>query len=394
VRILIDVTSAAESPMNTGIQRVVRGVTQEMARQHSITAVLWDEKLGAYRGLTRSETIHLQEPWKSWQHRLPPTIRRPVVNWLEKGLIREKRAKCREVSAWLVEADAFLMPEVFRDGRIEALEAARRESPIPWTSFFYDATPLKLAEVTDPARRASIDRYHAALAMFDLVVAASAETRDDIESLWDQLGIVPSKTAILAWPIPFPLPPPVSQPNFAARRFLYVATLEGRKNHLVLLEAAERLWEAGEAFTLELIGRATKHWGPKVMPEIRRLQRKGRGLIYRGRVDDVALREAYERCSATVYPSLMEGYGIPILESLYFGRPCLCSAEGAIGEVSLGGGCLHTEVAQEEALADAMKQLLEDEPLYDRLHQECRARTFPSWPGFCQELESRLSRPA
>jgi len=394
VRILIDVTSAAESPMSTGIQRVVRGIAGELASAHSVIPLLWDEPRGLYRGLTNSEATNLWKPWKSWQQRLPPAIRRPVVRWIEKPLDRQKNALCRPLNERLAEADVFLVPEVFRDGRIAATDAVRRSSQIPWVAFFYDATPLKLAEVTDPARRESIDRYHEALSRFDLVVAASAETRDDIESIWQHLEALPARTAILPWPIPFPLPSPGHSPNFAAHHFLYVSTLEGRKNHLTLLEAAERLWEAGESFTLELIGRATKHWGPKVLPEIRRLQRKGRSLSYRGRVDDAALRRAYERCSATVYPSLMEGYGIPILESLYFGRPCLCSAEGAIGEVSVGGGCLHAEVAQEESLADGMRRLLRDESLYQRLYRECGGRVFPSWPGFRRELEARLATPA
>jgi len=388
MRILIDVTSAAESPMNTGIQRVVRGVTHELHQQHSIEPLVWDEPLGHYRGLLPWEITNLWQPGANWQQHLPPTLRGPFLRTLKQRpkWRRKRQGLGQPLADWLPGVDLFLVPEVFRDGRLPVLQQARPASLAKWVAFFYDATPLKLAEITDPARREQIDRYHEALAIFDLVLAASAETRDDIEALWRELAVAPAPTAIRPWPLPLQPEDSLDKGNFPARRLLYVATLEGRKNHLTLLEAAELLWNAGERFTLDLVGRPTRHWGPKVEPEIRRLQKKGRRLLWRSNLRDPGLRRAYAECSATVFPSLMEGYGLPILESLAFGRPCLCSADGAIGEVSLGGGCLHVEVREAEALANGMRQLLNDEALYGRLQSETRDRTFPTWPAFVQQM--------
>ncbi len=387
MRILIDVTSAASGPLNTGIQRVVRGLTTELRREHEVFALVWDDELEGYRRLLSIEEQWLADPNTRPFPRLPGFLGSTVRRWRDRREAPARRERLGPLVEWLEMADLFVVPEIFRDGRLGVLEqAGRHRGNRKWIGFFYDATPLKLAEVSDPGRRMAIDAYHRALSTFDLVVVASRETEEDIDRLWRELGVPGGATRLLPWPIPFPLPAPGGVANFSARRLLYVATLEGRKNHLTLLAAAERLWADGQRFTLELIGRATRHWGPKVIPVIRRLQRQGRSLIWRGSVGDEALREAYGACSATVFPSLMEGYGIPILESLYFGRPCLCSEDGAIGEVSAGGGCLHADIRDPGALADGMARLLNDEALYHRLQAETERRTFPNWPDFVQQL--------
>jgi len=55
-----------------------------------------------------------------------------------------------------------------------------------------------------------------------------------------------------------------------------------------------------------------------------------------------------ENALFTVYPSLMEGFGIPILESLWHGKPCVCGGNGALGEVARGGGCLIVDQTSED----------------------------------------------
>jgi len=167
---------------------------------------------------------------------------------------------------------------------------------------------------------------------------------------------------------------------------LCVATLDRRKNHLTLLEAAEKLWSEGVAFELVLIGRTTADWGATVLGEIDRLARRGRPLKWLRHVSDHVLHQAYRDCSFTVYPSLREGFGLPILESLWHGRPCVCGANGAIGEVAHGGGCMTVTCTDANALADGMRELLAHEATYRRLFDQARDRTFRSWDDYIREL--------
>jgi glycosyltransferase involved in cell wall biosynthesis len=107
---------------------------------------------------------------------------------------------------------------------------------------------------------------------------------------------------------------------------------------------------------------------------------------WRRHVSDQALHQAYDHCSFTVYPSLREGFGLPILESLWHGRPCVCGADGAIGEAAHGGGCLAITGTDAESLAGGMRELLTDETIYRRLFAEARDRTFRGWDDYLDDL--------
>jgi glycosyltransferase involved in cell wall biosynthesis len=107
-------------------------------------------------------------------------------------------------------------------------------------------------------------------------------------------------------------------------------------------------------------------------------------------VNDETLLRAYENCRFTVYPSLMEGFGLPIAESLAHGKPCVCGGNGALGEVARGGGCLIIDQASENAIAAAIKKLVTDQETYARLCSEARARKYRSWSGYIQELFEHL----
>src|ERR1051325_5807450 len=96
-------------------------------------------------------------------------------------------------------------------------------------------------------------------------------------------------------------------------------------------------------------------------------------------------------CAFTVYPSLMEGFGLPIAESLWHGKPCVCGGNGALGEVARGGGCLIVDQASTSALADGIKSLLQDRQLCGRLSNEARARKFRTWPDYVDKFVTYLS---
>jgi glycosyltransferase involved in cell wall biosynthesis len=98
------------------------------------------------------------------------------------------------------------------------------------------------------------------------------------------------------------------------------------------------------------------------------------------------VRAAYARSAFTVYPSLMEGFGLPVLESLAHGKPCICSGRGALGEAARGGGCVALEQVDAPALAGAIETLLCSPPERARLEAAARARTFKTWSECAAEF--------
>ena len=99
-----------------------------------------------------------------------------------------------------------------------------------------------------------------------------------------------------------------------------------------------------------------------------------------------ALQAAYRRCSFTVYPSLAEGFGLPVLESLQHGRPCVCSGRGALGESTRGGGCLVVEQVDAPGLAHALRRLLTQPEELAALARVGRQRRFRGWHEYADDL--------
>jgi glycosyltransferase involved in cell wall biosynthesis len=409
--IYLDVTSSCKSPMNTGVQRVVREIFRSLAAITPVTPVLWDTGLASYCALSPRERNFLTAPFgRSAGRSVPlggPTRAAAVPGDAEPGRranrvpIWSKFAR-RIVHRWHrldlagapAAADTLFVPEIFQDNRLEWLEARAAGKTLRLVGVCHDAIAWRRPDITPPARQAGFGRYLDVLGRFDHVICVSKEVLGDLEMYWQEQGSSHAPVTFAGWPVnhagaqrPSGAPPAGGAPSI-----LCVATLEPRKNHLVLLAAADLLWAQGRRFELVLIGRTTAQWGRHVLTKLQALQAAGRPVRWLRHVDDRTLHAAYADCVFTVFPSLLEGFGLPILESLWHGRPCVCGRNGAIGEVAADGGCLLADQSNADALADAMEWLLADPELYGRLCAQARHRLFDDWERYAARLLPLLTR--
>ena len=281
--------------------------------------------------------------------------------------------------------DVFLMPDIFRDRRRELLRPFLERTRARKIAIFHDATDLRLTDVY-PDREKKSRPYLESLAAFDLVICVSNEAQDDLLHYWEKFGCGAPETVVEPWPGELETAQLAAANDSEANLVLFVSTFHARKNHLGLLRAAEQLWNDGVKFELELIG---PNVGPpfnKIVRTIWKLRIRGKPLRWLRHVNDEVLSRAYRDCHFTVYPSLMEGYGLPIVESLLHGKPCVCGGNGALGEVARDGGCLIVDQTNTGALAGGIKSLLQDRQLYARLSQEARARRFRTWGDYIDKL--------
>jgi glycosyltransferase involved in cell wall biosynthesis len=259
----------------------------------------------------------------------------------------------------------------------------------PSVALFHDAIALQLPELTPVRTVGRFPSYLQELLAFDGIAAISEDSRRTLVDYWRWLGIA-DPPPVAAIPLGVDAPRALGMATAAARPgppiILCVATVEGRKNHSALLEACEQLWARGLRFELRLIGMPLPQTGRQALEKIAALQRAGRPIRYDGPVDEAALAEAYRECAFTVYPSLLEGFGLPVIESLSHGRPCVSSGKGALGEVTRGGGCLALPSVDAASLAAAIERLLTDEPALGRLSAEARSRKFKTWADYAREL--------
>jgi glycosyltransferase involved in cell wall biosynthesis len=166
---------------------------------------------------------------------------------------------------------------------------------------------------------------------------------------------------------------------------LVVGSHEPRKNHLVVLEAAEAMWRSGEQFDLIFAGGSA--WGgPGFGDYVKALAVEGFPLRVYERVAEQSLWALYRLADFSVFPSLLEGYGLPIAESLASGTPVITSNHGSMAEIAEGGGALVVDPRDSAELAKAMTSLLTDKGLRNRLADEARARVFPTWDQYSESL--------
>ena len=194
------------------------------------------------------------------------------------------------------------MPEIFSPAVASALPSLFAASMGPRVAVFHDAIPLQFPEFTPQSTVTRFPGYLRDLLGFDGVAAVSAASRESLIGYWRWLG-VPRMPAVEAIPLGLDVPVPV---------VLSVGSIEGRKNHAALLEACESLWAGGARFQLRLVGIANSETGRPALERIDRLRSAGRPVRYDGPESDVALEAAYGECAFTVYPSLAEGFGLPV----------------------------------------------------------------------------------
>jgi len=393
--IYLDVTGSCKSAKSTGIQRATRSIFRELGRRETILPMSWNLFGKCYQRLGWRELQILQDPFQV----LARSTARPDLRG-ENPIAELLRLLFREsipLKTKMESGDVLFVPDMYRDARISYLPQLIRETGVRAVVIFHDAAALRLRLMRNRAL-ARFEKYIDSLATFHLVICVSRDSQEHLHQLWREHGTKPTETCVEELP-PGDLDPtdreePSREDSASVPVILSVGTLEPRKNHLTLLRAAEILWKDGFSFELQLIGRSTGYYGHKVISPMKQLQRAGYRIRWLQHVNDRALHRAYRSCRFTVYPSRMEGFGLPIAESLRHGKPCVCGGNGALGELARPGGCLIVDQTSADALAGAMRTLLADNATYERLSADARARDFRSWTDYINQLQERLKGSA
>ena len=178
----------------------------------------------------------------------------------------------------------------------------------------------------------------------------------------DRIVAVPE--AACDWLHPAPVSDPVNEPYF-----IYVGTLEPRKNIPMLIDAWRQV-RRRHSVSLVLAGRRRQDF-PALAEEP--------GLRFLGEFEDAELPALYSGAIAAVYPSLYEGFGLPILEAMSCGAAVVTSRDPAIMEVS-DGAAIHVDAADGQAWAGALESLLlEPQELNRRREQSLKRAADFSW---------------
>jgi glycosyltransferase involved in cell wall biosynthesis len=202
----------------------------------------------------------------------------------------------------------------------------------------YDLSPLEVPQAFGPGFSDQYARYlFEALSISDGIVAISAHTRADALRFCDELLLPRPRIGVLRLADEPGQVEPKSVNQLANDPFvLSVGTQELRKNHTLLYQAWRLAKERGVVLPrLAIVGRPG--WGSSDIryamahdPMIKH------SILMLDSVTDPELEWLYRHCQMTIYPSLYEGWGLPIAESLAHGKVCIASDASAMPEVAGG----------------------------------------------------------
>ncbi|HVD01294.1 MAG TPA: glycosyltransferase family 1 protein [Candidatus Dormibacteraeota bacterium] len=236
-----------------------------------------------------------------------------------------------------------------------------RPDEVPWQQRAY------LGTVLPPALRSAA-----------AVLAPSLATADDLLAVFPLPGLEARLRVVGEGPTPLPPPgalPPGLEPGFV----LAVGTLEPRKNYDRLAAAHAAL--AG-APPLVIAGRPG--WTGDAPPG-------GPGVRLLGHVDDATLAALYANASLLAFPSLYEGFGLPLLDAMSRGLPALVGDRGALPELA-GEAALVVDPESIEAIAGGLRRLLAEAPLRRRLAAAGKKRAAGfSWAATAQQVLDTLA---
>ena len=223
------------------------------------------------------------------------------------------------------------------------IETARRTHGLRYGLLIYDLIPIRRPEWC-PATlvRPFTSFIDGLLPLADLVFTISHATSADVRAYAAETGII-----MHASPIVLPIgtgfhrsPPDASDSDPPSARVpppgfaLIVSTIEVRKNHLLLFHVWRRLLDEmtpDQVPTLVFAGRLGWLVGD-LMRQLESSRFLDGKIVLIEDPSDAELAQLYDRCSFTLFPSFYEGWGLPVTESLGFGRPCLASSATSLPE--------------------------------------------------------------
>ena len=212
------------------------------------------------------------------------------------------------------------------------------------------------------------------------VIVASQFVRDDLANF---AGIKPDKITVTyeaADPI---TEPPEAMESLPGKQFImYVGRPTPHKNLERLIEAFELLRAQHPDLLLVLAGKQDANYR-RIEEDVQKANKQG--IRFTGFVSQGQLRWLYENCSAYVFPSLSEGFGLPGLEAMGSGAPVVSSNATCLPEI-YGEAAQYFDPLDVQAMADAINEVLTDKNLRHKLIKNGRARAAQySWKRLAEQ---------
>ncbi len=409
-------------------------------RHAAFAEVAWKEVLAVYAGMAaaphgaaRVRTVPARAAASGWLRgrartladRLPGRVRAPLGRAVRLQ-VQALRALAQAIRAVLVHLRTKPIGTVPEDGAsrfaadvragdvlltlgagweqrdfADALARTRARHGMCWALLVYDLIPVRCPEWSHDYLTARFGQWlDRMLPLADRLMTISHASAHDLEAYAAERGIalagpvhtIPIGTGFSHQPAPAPAPAGSALPQ-PGTYVLFVSTMEVRKNHALLFRVWRRLLDEmpqDAVPTLVFAGRIG--W---LMNDLLQ-QLENTSFLY-GRVviiedpSDADLVALYRGCLFTLFPSLYEGWGLPVTESLAFGKPCVIANATSLPEA---GGSL-ARYFDPDNLSDAVRVIravLEDRAALTVWEEQIRREFRPiPWSASAEAVLAALT---
>lgn len=283
-----------------------------------------------------------------------------------------------------------LLPEVIYGAAASELMSYARKHGLRIAAIFHDAIPLSHPHLVRSEAAKGHFEYMRALSCADIVLAVSNEVAREFRSFVTNNNLEITGLEVCGEPAEILDAQRITEPMSNGRdavHILCVSTLEPRKNHKLLLQAFESVCMAHAELDLHLHLIGDSYMGASEIADcVAAHARKNPKIQWHRRVESQRLHELYRNADFTVYPSLIEGFGLPIMESLWFGKPCICANFGVMAENASGGGCLMLNVNDPRELSEGVLALAAKPELRRSLASEAVSRKLRTWSEYAGDI--------
>jgi glycosyltransferase involved in cell wall biosynthesis len=274
-----------------------------------------------------------------------------------------------------------------------------RENKVKVATIYYDIIPLRLKEYAEIFSQ-HLD-YTFQVLRTDAIICISEFTKKDLlayiqqkskEIGSDTIRQVAEKTITI---------PICGDQNYKIQNqinirpkintILLIGTIEPRKQQTRFLKIFNNLIKKNKdlaAFKIKLYG--SLH--PDSFHDLEVELKKNRNINYYRYSKKEVISAAYTDATFSVFISKYEGFGLPIIESLQNGVPCLTGNHGSLKEVAEGGGCVMVDVNDDQAIADGIIKLTSHNEMTNDLRSQISKRKFRNWDNYATDIVQYIGK--
>jgi len=337
----------------TGIQRTVYNIAKNLVEDESLNVKLCRFD---YRRKSFIESEYQFTEYVNTQpiQTIKQAPKRSLMSVVKKAMPTSLKRRIKSVISYTTppyisvkpkveffDDDAIFLAGAFWTGQLAGVKEVQENVRVKVSAVMYDMVPVMMPELCTEVTVIDFNReVKQAINLVDAWVAISENTKNDLIKYAEghKISIDNNKVSVIRLGSDIntdgPSKAPFTSKEQPSEFILFVSTIEARKNHSLVYQSIKLANEKGIKLPpIVFVGKQGWHVDDFASllerdPEI------SESIIWLKNVDDASLRWLYQNCLFTIYPSLYEGWGLPVAESIAYGKFSIASRNSSIPEIA------------------------------------------------------------